>query len=106
MIGSASPPVAMTSHAPSSATNRSTSPSTWRAEAVDHARLDRLGRRLADDVLRLGELDPPQAGGAAEQRVHRDLDAGEDRAAEVLALVADRFDRVAVPKSTTIDGPP
>ena len=40
------------------------------------------------------ELDPSQHGGAREQRVERDLDAGEDRAAEVLALRAHRVDGV------------
>ena len=64
------------------------------AEPVDRARLDRLDRRLADHVLRRHELDAAQRRRAPEERVHRDLDAGEDRAAEVLTLCADRLDRV------------
>src|SRR4051812_23826216 len=56
------------------------------AEPVDHAGLDRLDRRLADHVARRHQLDATQRRGAAEERVHRDLHTGEDRAAEVLAL--------------------
>ena len=52
-----------------------------------------LTRDTSVAVLGLGELDTPQSGCTPEQRVHRDLDAGEDRAAEVLPLVAHRFDR-------------
>src|SRR5262249_41139041 len=69
-------------------------------EAVDGTRLHRLHRRLADHVLRRDELDPTQGGGALEQRVPPDLDAGEDRAAEVLAFLADRLDRV---RGTEVD---
>ena len=39
------------------------------------------------------QLDAEQRGGAAVQRVEADLDAREDRAAEVLALARDRFER-------------
>src|SRR5262245_53463143 len=53
-----------------------------RAEAVDHARLDRLRRRLPDDVLRLHELDPAQSGGAPEERGHPELGARGDRTTE------------------------
>src|SRR5947207_1130753 len=58
-------------------------------EAVDGARLDRLHRRLADDVAGRDELDLAQPGGPAEEGVHRHLDAGDDGAAEVLTLGAD-----------------
>src|SRR6476469_7539225 len=47
------------------------------AVPVDRARLDRLDRRLADDVLRRDQLDSAQHRGAFEQRVERDLDARE-----------------------------
>ena len=94
MISSARPPVATTDDGPSSPSKRSHDRVDLTAEAVDRARLDRLDRRLADHVLRRDQLDAAQRGGALEQRVHRDLDAGEDRAAEVLALRAHRVDGV------------
>src|SRR4051794_8043101 len=43
-------------------------------EAVDRARLQRLGRALADDAAGLDQLDSREAVGPGEQRVHRDLD--------------------------------
>ena len=54
-------------------------------EAVDHARADRLDGRLADQRARRGEVDLGDRGGAAGERLHRDLDAGGDDAADVLA---------------------
>src|SRR4051812_1364624 len=63
------------------------------AEAVDHAGLDRFGRRLPDDVLRFYELHTAQARGLAEERIERDFDPGKNRAAEIFALLADRLDR-------------
>src|SRR5829696_689623 len=64
------------------------------AVAVDRAGLDRLDRRLPDDVLRRDQLHAAQRGGALEQRIHRDLDPGEDRAPQVLTLRAHRVDGV------------
>src|SRR5437660_240259 len=63
-------------------------------DAGDGARLDGCDRRLAEHVLRRDELDAAERSGAREQCVERDLDAGEDRAAEVLPLLAHRVDRV------------
>jgi hypothetical protein len=48
--------------------------------------LQRLDGAAADDVAGLGELDSALGRGALEQRVEADLDPGDDRAAEVLAL--------------------
>ena len=63
-----------------------------RRVAVDRARLDRLDGAAADHVAGLDQLDPAQRGGPAEQRVEADVDAGEDGAAEVLALGRDRLE--------------
>src|SRR4051812_8644295 len=58
--------------------------------AVDDAGTDRVDRRLADELARRPDVDLGQLGGALGQRVHRDLDARRDDAAQVLALRADR----------------
>ena len=86
-ISSARPPVAIAiaSGAPSSSRMRLDDRVDLACEAVDHARLERRGRRLADHVLGRGERHPGEPGGAREQRVHRDLDAGREHAAHVLA---------------------
>ena len=86
MISSARPPVATTVDGPELGLEAAHDRVDLAAVAVDRARLDRLDRRLADHVLGRHQLDAAQRGRALEQRVHRDLDAGEDRAAEVLAL--------------------
>ncbi len=92
-ISPARPPVATTVASPSSFSMRDADAVDLRGEPVDGAGLDRLGRVLADHAARLDQLDAEQRGGAAVQRVEADLDAGKDRAAEVLALGRDRFER-------------
>ena len=72
---------------------RAAEPVDLGGEAVQRAALDRLDRVLADDAAGLDELDLAQRRGPAEQRVEADLDAGEDGAAEVLALGADGLER-------------
>src|SRR5688572_24316789 len=54
-------------------------------EPVDHARLDRFLRALADRVPRLLHVHPRQPRRPRRQRLQRDLDPGRDHAAEVLA---------------------
>src|SRR5262249_52590479 len=68
-------------------------PVDLRRDPVHRARLDRLDRRLPDDVLGRDQFNATQSGSAAEQRVERDLDAGENGTAEVLAFSTDRLDR-------------
>ena len=55
-------------------------------ETVDRTGLQGLGRVAADGPLRLAHLDLGESGGAARERLHRDLDAGGDRAADIVAL--------------------
>ena len=62
-------------------------------EAVERAGLDRLDGVLADDVAGLDQLDLAQRGGPGEEGVEADVDAGEDGAAEVLALGGDGVER-------------
>src|SRR4051794_14858154 len=52
---------------------------------VDHAGADGVHRRLADERARIGEVDLGQLGPPLGERVHRDLDAGRDDPAQVLA---------------------
>ena len=54
-------------------------------EAIDEAGLQAADGRLADHARRLGEVDLDEPRGAREERVHRDLDAGRQHAADVLA---------------------
>src|SRR3954471_3765834 len=60
--------------------------------AVDDARADRVDRRLADELAWRDEVDLGQLGRALGQRLHRDLDARRDDAAQVLAARADRVE--------------
>ena len=76
-------------------------------EPVDDARLDRLDRRPADHAAGLDQLDPAQGGGLAEERLEGDLDARarwRRRGTRPWPLIASKV--VAVPKSTTMHGPP
>ena len=57
--------------------------------AVDDAGLHRVLRVATDHARRLGDLDARKLGGAGEERVGADLDAGRDDAAKVLALRRD-----------------
>src|SRR5262249_5920210 len=70
-----------------------TQPVDLRPQAVDGAGLDRRGGVLADDVAGLDELDGEERSRARVERVEADVDAGQDRAAEVLTLGRDRFER-------------
>src|SRR5439155_303989 len=55
-------------------------------EPVDESRLEARDGRLADDVLRLDEVDFAQTGCPGEQRVHGDLDPRCQNTADVLGL--------------------
>src|SRR5438034_9452725 len=55
-------------------------------EPVDESRLEARDGRLADDVLRLDEVDFAQTGCPGEQRVHGDLDPRCQNTAYVLGL--------------------
>ena len=92
-MSSASPPVATTlASTPSSARIARDDALDLAGEAVDGAGLQRLDRGLADRVLGLDDVDLDQLGGARRERLHGDLDAGRDRAAEVVALSADHVE--------------
>ena len=58
-------------------------------EPVDGAGLHRLGRVLADGVLRLRHVHLDELGGTRRQGLHGDLDAGSDRTAHVVAVGVD-----------------
>jgi hypothetical protein len=51
------------------------------------------------------DADARQAGGGVVQRLDREADAGRDHAAQVVADGSTTSKVVAVPKSTTINGP-
>ena len=70
-------------------------------EPVDEPGLEAVHRRLADHRGRLGEVDPHQASGAGEERVHRDLDPRREHPAHVLPL---RRDDVEVRGRPEVDG--
>src|ERR1700723_3738526 len=57
--------------------------------AVDDAGADGVDRGLADQRARRGDVDLGQGGGALGERLERDLDAGRDDPAEVLAVGGD-----------------
>ena len=74
-------------------------------EAVDDAALQRV-TELRRSRRRRDELDSREPRGAVEERLHRDLDAGREHAADVLAAAETTSKFVDVPKSTTMQGPP
>jgi hypothetical protein len=61
-------------------------PSTWPANPKTTPDCSAATGGLANDSLRLDEVDLAQPGGAGEERVHRDLDSGGEDAADVLAV--------------------
>src|SRR5579862_1483337 len=60
----------------------------------------------ADDSAGILDFDAREFGGAREERLGSDTDAGRDDAAQVFALGGDDVKVMAVPKSTTMQGPP
>ncbi len=61
-------------------------------EAVDEPRLERVRGVLGDHGGRLDVVDLEEAGGAREQRIHRDLDPRREHAADVLARSRDHVE--------------
>jgi hypothetical protein len=82
-------------------------------DAVDEADVAEVEAALqvadgvgADDLGGALDVDAAEARGAGEERIGADAEAGRDGAAEVLALAEMTSNLVAVPKSTTMHGPP
>ena len=75
--------------------------------AVVEAALQMADGVGADDLGGALDVDAAEAGGAGEERVGAEAEAGSDGAAEVFAAFAEMTSNlVAVPKSTTMQGPP
>ena len=73
-------------------------------EAVDDAALKRVHGVAPDHGRRARRGRPREPRGAAEERLHRDLDAGREHAADVLARAETASKFVDVPKSTAMHG--
>ena len=81
-------------------------PSTWLAKPKTMPDWSASTVFLAITDARAEQLDLAQLGAAPAERLEGDVDAGGDRAADVLARAALTTSKVvAVPKSTTIAGP-
>jgi hypothetical protein len=75
-------------------------------EPVHEPALEAADSGLPDHARRLREVDVHEPRRAGEERLHRDLDAGREHAADVLALRRDDVEVRRRPKSTTMAGAP
>ena len=78
---------------PPKAIGRNPTQSMQAGVAEHDAGLHRVLRVSADDLRRTLDLDAGQLGGAREQRIGADLDAGRDHPAHVFALRRDAIER-------------
>ena len=82
-------------------------------DAVDEADVAEVKAALqvahgvgADDLCGALDVDAAKARGAVKERIGAEAQAGRDGAAEIFAARRDHFKLGAVPKSTTMHGPP